>query len=134
MKRTTHSPKAKDEDLSAMVSQLAKEGTLIAGESIEIESVSTEVDGSNFNVSIHFRVPHEVVETTDKRTGRISVTSDGARFAFPFASTLSREENLKRFREFYQKRKDAVPVARLKAVGAHGARVMTAAKGLSFHD
>ena len=134
MKRTTHSPKAKDEDLSAMVSRLAKDGTLIAGESIEIESVSKEVHGSNFNVSIRFRVPHEVVETIDERTGRIRATSDGARFAFPFARTLTREENLERFRKFYQKRKDAVPVARPKAEKPKEPRVMTAAKGVSFHD
>ena len=111
MNRTTHK---KGDEVTAMVSKLAKEGKLIAGEIIEIESVSREIHGSTSIVNIRFRVPHEVVETTDERTGRIRATSDGARFAFPFLSTLTQEQNLELFREFYQKRKDAVPAARAK--------------------
>jgi hypothetical protein len=89
------------------IKELAENDRLLRGIRIEVEHLEKTVRGGSEMVNILFRVPRNVTQVCDPKSGRVEVSSAGARYTYTFAARRSLEANLRDFREFYRRRSTA---------------------------
>lgn len=90
--------------LYAKINELAATGGLLTGTKLEMQGIEGVGRGRDEVVSVHFRIPREVIETKDETTGTIHVTSDGPQFAYTFTGQLSLKRNLQHFVRYFKTR------------------------------